>query len=648
MKEAGNRAGNPAKRGVKTSPSMPGQGVRPASHDEPVLPEEDAPVSRGPETWLAMAVLVAMSLLPLWDIVSRKLGMLRVPGSSSLVQHLTLWITFVGAALAARSGRLLTLSTTAFLPRAFRGHAGVVIAGLGAAICAVLAVSSVKMILADRIGGEQVAIGISVWAAELVIPAGYAVIAGWLVWKASARWGGRLSAAAGILVPALLAFTPAIEAPWFTWAGCAVVVLSTVAGLPLFLTLGGLALILFWTAGTPLASVPAETYRLAANPMLPAIPMFTLAGHVLSAGGACKRLVRVFGALVGWLPGGLAIVTVIVFAFFTSFTGASGVTILSLGGLLLPILVRSGYPVRFSIGLLTASGSIGLLFPPSLPVILYSVRSLTIVNGAPYVAPIDELFIAGLVPGFFLVVLVSLWGVRQARKRAGTHQDFDWLEAVSAVWEAKWELAIPLLIVLYFGGLTTIVETAALTLVWSVAAECLVYRDLSVRRDLPRVTADGAALVGGVLVILGAALGFTNYLVDAQVPEKLAAFVQVHVTSRFMFLLLLNLAMIVIGSVIEIYSAILVVVPLITPMGAAFGINPVHLGIIFLANLELGYLAPPVGLNLLLSSYRFKKPMPEVARDVLPFLVILLIGVLLITYVPFMSLGLLHFLRGTP
>jgi tripartite ATP-independent transporter DctM subunit len=383
--------------------------------------------------------------------------------------------------------------------------------------------------------------------------------------------------------------------------------------------------------------------------MLPAIPLFTLAGHVLSAGGACRRLVRVFGALVGWLPGGLAIVTTVVFAFFASFTGASGVTILSLGGLLFPVLLKSKYPERFSVGLMTATGSIGLLFPPSLPVILYGVRSLTIVNGVPYVAPIDELFIAGLVPGLFLVALVSLWGVRQARRAGVEHQDFDTREAWAAAWEAKWELVIPIAIMVgYFGGFTTLVEISAITLVWSVVAECLIYRDLDWRRDLLHVTADGAALVGGVLLILGAALGFTNYLVDARAPEWLAAFVKLHVTSKIVFLLLLNVFMLIVGSIIEIYSAILVVVPLLAPMGFAFGIHPVHLGIIFLSNLELGYLMPPVGLNLLLSSYRFNRPMAQVAKDTFPFLVIMTIGVLLITYVPFMSLGLLHFLRGTP
>ncbi|MEK7765102.1 MAG: TRAP transporter large permease, partial [bacterium] len=415
---------------------------------------------------------------------------------------------------------------------------------------------------------------------------------------------------------------PALQA-----ALIAAIVIVTLAGLPLFAALGGLSLVLFWGSGTPLAAVPAETQRLAANEMLPAIPLFTLAGHIVAAGGACRRLMRAFNALIGWLPGGLAIVATLVFAFFASFTGGSGVTILSLGGLLLPVLVRSGYPERFGIGLLTAAGAIGLLFPPSLPVILYGVRSLTQVNGVRYVARIDHLFIAGLVPGLFLVALVAAWGIRQARISNVRRRRFEPREALAAVWDGKWELAIPaLVLVAIFGGFATLVEAAALTLVWAVFCECVVYRDLSVRRDLPRITAEGAALVGSVLLILGAALGLTNYLVDVRAPEVLAAFVQAHVGSRYLFLLLLNVFMLVVGSVIEIYSAILVVVPLVAPMGAAFGVDPVHLGIIFLANLELGYLFPPFGLNLLLSSSRFGRPLSVVIRDTMPFMLILQLG----------------------
>ncbi|MEK7474063.1 MAG: TRAP transporter large permease subunit [Candidatus Coatesbacteria bacterium] len=620
--------------------------------DDPkfVKPAEAAEVpTNGPEPWISLVLLAGMALLPLWDIVSRLVGTLRIPGSSAVVQHLTLMIAFAGGALAARAGKLLTLSTTSFLPGWFRAYASPLAAAAGTAVCGVLAVSSTALVQADRVGGEILTMGIPIWTIELVLPLGYAAIAACIAWLASPSWRGRAVAASGLLVPILLAYVPALQTDMVRNAGIVVLLVATVSGLPLFACLGGLALILFWGAGVPLASVPAETYRLAANPMLPAIPLFTLAGHVLSAGGACRRLVRVFGALVGWMPGGLAIVTTVVFAFFASFTGASGVTILSLGGLLYPVLRKSKYPEGFAVGLMTATGSIGLLFPPSLPVILYGVRSLTIINGVPYVAPIDELFIAGLIPGLFLVGLVSLWGVRQARRAGVEAQAFDAREAWAAMREAVWELVIPVAILIgYFGGFTTLVEIAAITLVWAVIAECWIYGDLDWRKDLLHVTADGAALVGGVLLILGAALGFTNFLVDARAPEWLAGFVKLHVTSKIVFLLLLNVFMLIVGSIIEIYSAILVVVPLLAPMGAAFGIHPVHLGIIFLANLELGYLMPPVGLNLLLSSYRFNRPMAQVAKDTFPFLLIMTAGVLLITYVPWMSLGLLHLLRGTP
>lgn len=619
----------------------------------------------GPERWISLVVLALMTVLPLaasvirranWQGEDHPIGTLIYGCAAPITQHLTLIIAFAGAVLAARANSLLTLSTSNFLPPRAALVARAVTGGLGAVICAVLAYASGQMVAADRLGGEEVALGIPVWVFELALPIGYGVIGIWLVWWAFNRSPQRLAAAllcllaAVLVVPSVLNrapdLVPFLQGPGVRTAGIVLMIAATFAGLPLFLLLGGLAVVLFWSAGTPLASVPAETYRLAANPMLPAVPLFTLAGHIMAAGGACKRLVRVFDALLGWMPGGLAIVAALVFAFFTSFTGGSGVTILSLGGLLLPVLLRSKYPESFSIGLLTASGSIGLLFPPSLPVILYGVRSLTMVNGQPYVAPIDQLFIAGFVPGLFLVGLVALWGIRTGLLTGAGRKPFRLREAVASVWQAKWELVLPVIIVVgYLSGLMSLVETAALTLLWTVAAECWIYQDLSVRKDLMPVIADGSALVGGVLLILGAALGFTNYLVDARAPELLTSFVQEHVHSKFMFLLLLNVAMIVVGSVIEIYSAILVVVPLVTPMGAAFGVDPVHLGIIFLANLELGYLFPPVGLNLLLASYRFGKPMAEVARATVPFLLILTAGVLLITYVPVMSLGLLRLLH---
>ncbi len=601
--------------------------------------EGGAPVPHtGPETWAAMLVLAAMALLPAWDIVSRHLNALRVPGSQMLVKNLCLVITFVGGALAARSGRLLNLSTAALMPPGMQRVAGWISSFLAVAISGALAGASWEVVLADRVGGEHVAIGIPVWTVELLMPLGYAAIAGWTIWNARAT-GTRLVALAGLLVPILAGLNPewAVPAAEHRGAVIALIIAAAFLGLPIFAVLGGLALFLFWTGDTPVAAVPAETYRLTSNEFLPAIPLFTFAGYLYSASGSSLRLVKVFDALLGWLPGGLAVATAAVFAFFTSFTGASGVTILSLGGLLLPVLIKSKYSPKFALGLVTASGSIGLLFPPSLPVILFGVRTFT---------PIDQLFIGALVPGLVLVGLVALLGVWQAKKTGAGSGRFELRKALDAAWVAKWELALPVLVLVgIFGGYTTLVETAALTVLYALVSEGLLYGDLKIRKDLPKVVAECTALVGGIMVILGAALGFTNWSVEARIPDQLVEIVKAHVDSKLVFLLILNVFLIAVGFLMDIYSAILVVVPLILPIAQAYGVHPVHLGVIFLANLELGYLHPPLGLNLFLSASRFNKSIWEVAWAVLPFLLFLILGVLLITYAPWMSLGLLEWLR---
>ena len=351
---------------------------------------------------------------------------------------------------------------------------------------------------------------------------------------------------------------------------------------------------------------------------------------MLGAGRASDRLVRVFTALVGWLPGGAAVVTTLVFAFFTSFTGASGVTILTLGGLLLPVLLKSRYPEPFSIGLVTVSGSIGLLLPPSLPVILYAVNAQV---------PADDLLIGGIVPGIVFVVLVALWGVREGARAGAERTPFRVADAGSAVWEAKWDLLLPVVVlVAIFGGFATMVEAAALTVLYAVFVQCVVHRDVRPVRDLPRVFGECASLVGGFLLILAVAQGLTNYLSFAEVPTRALAFVQAHVESPIVFLLVLNVFLLIVGALMDIYSAIFVVVPLIVPIAAAYGIHPVHLGIVFLANLELGYLTPPMGENLFLSAYRFNRPVMRVFLDCLPFYIVIAVGVLVITYVPELTL----------
>jgi tripartite ATP-independent transporter DctM subunit len=419
--------------------------------------------------------------------------------------------------------------------------------------------------------------------------------------------------------------------PWLI-----LVVLATVAGGPIFAAIGGAAVLLLLSEGVPAAAVPAETYRLVVSPTLPAIPLFTLAGFLLAEGGASQRLLRVFRALVGWIPGGTAVVCAAVCAFFTAFTGGSGVTILALGGVLIQTLREDRYRDQFSLGLLTASGSLGLLFPPALPLILYGIVAQV---------PIEDLFIGGLVPGILLVALVAAWGVREGIRSGAGRTSFDGREALAALWAGKWELALPAIVLAaILSGLATPVEASAVAALYAFVAQSFIHRDISVRKDLMRVLTECALLIGGVLIILGVAMGLTNYMVDAQVPDRIVDWVSGQITSPLLFLLGLNLFLLAVGCVMDVFSAIVVVVPLIVPLGVAFGIDPIHLGIIFVANLELGYLTPPVGLNLFLSAYRFEKPLLEIWRATMPMLLILAFGVLLITYVPGLTTGLLSLL----
>jgi tripartite ATP-independent transporter DctM subunit len=368
-------------------------------------------------------------------------------------------------------------------------------------------------------------------------------------------------------------------------------------------------------------------------PMLPAIPLFTLAGYILSTGGSSQRLLRLCSALVGWMPGGLAIVVTLVLAFFTPLTGASGITILAMGGLLLPMLREAHYTERHAIGLVTVSGSIGVLFPPSLPVILYAYYAeLTL----------DRLFIAGLLPGFVLVTVVAAWGAWRGWRGGAVRTPLQGRALGIALWDAKWDILLPVVtLTSIFGGFATLVEAAALTVLYAIVVECLVYRELRVTRDIPHVALESVTMVGGFMIILGVALGLTNYLIIAQIPMHALAWVQERIHSPALFLLALNVLLIIVGALMDIYSAIIVVVPLIAPMATAYAIDPIHLGIVFLANMQLGYLMPPMGENLFLSAYRFNQPLARIYRSTFPYVVILLGAVLLITYVPWITLWLL-------
>ncbi len=411
-------------------------------------------------------------------------------------------------------------------------------------------------------------------------------------------------------------------------------ILLALLGAPLFSIIAAIALLSFYFLGIDTSAVIVEMYRLTSAPTLIAIPLFTFAGYVLAESNAPKRLVNLSRALFGWMPGGLAIVVLVTCAFFTAFTGASGVTIVAIGGLLYPMLRKEGYPEKFSLGLITSSGSLGLLFPPSLPIILYAVVAK--IN-------VDQLFLAGIIPGFLLIILLSIYSTHKGNKSAVPTTPFKWNNLWLALKEALWEIPLPFIIIGgIYGGLFTATEAAAITAFYVLIIEVFVYRDLNLFKDIPKIIKESMVLVGGILVILGTALGLTNYLIDEQVPMKILNFMQTFISSKILFLMMLNLLLLIVGCMMDIFSAIIVVVPLIVPIAREFGVDPIHLGVIFLTNLEIGYLTPPVGLNLFISSFRFDKPILQLYRASLPLLLILIIALLIITYVPGLSLALVR------
>lgn len=580
------------------------------------------------EDWLVTLALAAIVAVPLMEAVLRLTLERGMSGSSTMIQHLTLIIGMLGAAIAARQNRLLSLSTVAgILPQRWKATADIFSAACAAAVCAWLAVGAGQFVQAEREAGGILVYGIPRWTVQTILPLGFAVITLRLLWHAAPSWRGR-------------AFT-AVLAAALTWAGswlsvtASIIILlaASVLGVPAFVTLGGVGLILFWGMNQPIASIAIDHYSLVINPSLPTLPLFTLAGYFLAEGGAPRRLIRVFGAWFAPLPGGSAMVVALACSFFTCFTGASGVTIIAIGGLLMPVLLAERYSERNALGLVTGAGSLGLLFPPCLPLILYAIVAKV---------PMKDIFLGGIGPGIIMVAAVIAWGVYRSPKASGRERPaFRWLEARQSLWEAKWELMMPVVaFVALFGGFATPVEAAAATALYAFFIETVIHRDLRIGKDLPRVMSECGLLVGGVLVILGVALGITNYLVDTQFTARLVEWTTQTIHSRWVFLLALNIFLLVVGCLMDIYSAIVIQAPLLVPIALAYGIDPVHLGIIFLANLELGYLTPPVGLNLFLSALRFKKPLPEVMRAVLPIVVVLGAGVLLITYVPALTTAL--------
>jgi tripartite ATP-independent transporter DctM subunit len=606
------------------------------------------------EDALAFLTLFLLAALLLVEVVARKVFNTGVRDSGVYVEHLVLAATFVAGAITSREKKHLALATGLFLPGSLKAFARALSAVLASALTLAFGLSSLSFArnafaASDRVGLLPKRLVVLVMAAGFL-----AMSLRFITALEKRRTRFAAGAAAAILglflgvepivqlltgggarsLPALAAVQEALKPILAAVAGPTIFVLIGAAflGLPIFTVLGGIGFLLFAKGGLPLEIIPNQAYAVLTGNAIPAIPLFAAVGFFLSESKAGERLVRFFQAVFGWFPGGLTVMAVFVCAFFTTFTGASGVTILALGGLLAVILEKAGYPKRFTVGLLTASGSIGLLFPPSLPVIIYGVTAQT---------SIKDMFVGGLLPGIFLVVSVMAIGIIYSWKRGMPRHRLRLREAVAAFAESFWELLLPLLVFgLYFGGIASLQESAAAALLYVWVVETFIKKDMKVR-DLPRIFLRAAPIIGGVLIILALANGLSYYVIDAQIPQKLSAWVAATISSKYVFLLLLNLALLVVGCLMDIYSAILVVVPLIIPLGELFGIHPVHLGIIFLANLELGYLTPPVGLNLYLASYRFNEPIHRVYRDVLIFLLLGLAAVLLITYVPLLTTALL-------
>jgi tripartite ATP-independent transporter DctM subunit len=586
----------------------------------------------------AVATLAALGviILPLSEVVLRRLFNWGIPGAAPFTSHLTLIVGLAGAAIAARDGKLLALATGTLLPDGrLRRFAGVVSALVGAMVATVLAFGGARLLEVHREAEKPIALGVPVWVVDLAFPIAFGLIALRLIWQASPKMRWRVTAALGIVAGVWISLHPELLDGVPAWPGIAVLILAAVLGMPIFALLGGAAVFLFLAQGDAPANAIIGSYDQLTSTDLPAIPLFTLAGFLLAEGRASERLLRLFRAFFGWMPGGTAVVTAALCAFFTVFTGGSGVTILALGGLLLPALLADKYRESFSLGLLTAAGSLGLLFPPALPLILYGI-----VAGV----AIGDLFVGGLLPGLVMLALLALLGVREGLISGSGRTPFRAGEAAHAAWHAKWELLMPVVILgsLFFGATT--VQSSALAALYALLVQRFVQHELRSFADIRRVMSASISVVGGVLIILAVAVGFTTYLIDAQVPAMMVEWVKANIESPLLFLLALNLFLIVVGCLMDIFSAIVVVVPLIVPIAEVFGINPVHLGVIFIANLELGYLTPPVGLNLFLSSYRFNKPVLQIARATLPMLGILAVGVLLITYVPWLTTGLLDLL----
>ena len=588
------------------------------------------------EFYFTNIIIAFLISLPVLEVVARFFGTTAITSSRMVVQHLTLWVGFFGAVLASSRGKLLSLSSSnLFEPESSFSIKHFIAKSTSLIILISLFWGSLQLVTVEYQYPVNISPLISRWFAQSIMPISLMLMSVILFFKSYSSLKNRSTLLISILLFLSIVSIPQVRESSVTlWFSFFSIIFSLFYGLPIFLGLGGIAALLFWFDWTPLSAISAETYRIVVSPTLPTIPLFTIAGFLLAESKSSIRLLSLFQSLFGWIPGGTPIVLVIICGFFTAITGGSGVTILALGGLLMPMLIKDGFSKDFSLGLITVSGSIGLLFPPSLPLIIYGVTAGV---------SIKSIFLGGIIPGLLILVIVASWAIFSSKRQSVAVYYFKINNIKSALIESKWEIAIPFIIMFgIFGGYMTLVETAAISALYVLFITVVIYRDISFSK-VGNILIDCCALIGGVLIILGVAMGLTSYIIDAEVPMTLLEWVKTNISSKYIFLILLNVFLLIVGCMMDIFSATIIVVPLIKPIAAYFGIDPIHLAIIFIANLELGYLTPPVGMNLFLSAYRFDESMKSVYTSTMPFYFVMLFCVILITYFPILSTWLVGF-----
>lgn len=582
------------------------------------------------DSWLAAGALALMLLIPLAEIVLRPLFGRGVENAPVLVQHLGLVLAMFGALVAERSGQLTTLGAglgavehprLSLFARLFAGASSSVVCGL-------LAQASWTFMVSEMEVPHPLAYGVSGWMFQAAMPAGFLLLGMRLASRLAGASAWRIVGA--VLLPGLgwlcAAYFAGATLPLWPFVLWLVAIL--LSGAPIFAVLGGLALALFWQEGQPLAAVPLSHYQITVNPSLPALPLFTLAGLIFARTGAAGRLGTLFTALFGGGPLGTAVAGALLCSFFTALTGGSGVTILALGGLLLPLLTRAGFPERRGIGLVTSASALGVLLAPSVPLIMYAIIARV---------PINTMFLAGVLPALVMVAFLLLAGGFLRRGLPAVPEAALRISRRQAVLAAKWEIMAPLVAIgSMVSGLATPMESAALTAAYAILTQTVVHRELDLR-GLGSALVDCVQIIGGIMLILGMALGLTNFLVDAGIPDLAVDWVQSVLPNKYAFLLALNLFLLLAGALMEIYAAIVVLVPLLLPVALAYGIDPVHFGVIFLASIEIAFLFPPAGLNIYFASAMFRKPLRYVAVSVLPAVGAMFLGALCISLLPFLS-----------